>query len=201
MESPATASLRPADVPALARLHRTAFPGFFLSNLGEPFLREFYRGFLGDPTAVTVVMRNDTGIIVGCAVGTTEPTGFFSRLLRRRWLGFILASIRATLRRPSAIVRLARAIAYRGAKGAGEGALLSSICVAPEARGAGPNLLAGWEARASRLGARRAYLTTDAYDNETVNRFYARNGWVVAERFETREGRCMHRYTKELERV
>ena len=84
-----------SDVRALARLHREAFPGFFLSSLGEPFLVQFYRGFLKDDSAVTVVAHDDVGTVIGAAVGTTEPQTFFRRLFRRRWLGFALASGRA----------------------------------------------------------------------------------------------------------
>jgi len=42
------------DVRDLARLHSEAFPGFFLSTMGEPFLVQFYGGFLQDETAISV---------------------------------------------------------------------------------------------------------------------------------------------------
>ena len=37
--------LRAEDLGPVAKLHRESFPSFFLSELGERFLREFYRGF------------------------------------------------------------------------------------------------------------------------------------------------------------
>lgn len=191
-----------ADVNVLAALHRKAFPGFFLSSLGEPFLREFYRGFLLDPTAITVVLRDFDGAVLGCAVGTTEPSGFFTRLLRRRWLGFARASVGAILRQPTVSLRLVRAMAYRGGEASGCDALLSSICVAPEMRGgSGSLVLFAWEQQAATLGARSAYLTTDAEQNELVNRFYRGRGWSLEATFVTPEGRRMNRYTKELELV
>ncbi|UUZ61044.1 GNAT family N-acetyltransferase [Nocardioides sp. B-3] len=184
--------LQAGDVEEAARLHRASFPGFFLSSPGERFLREFYRGFLSDETAVTAVARDTSGRLQGVAVGTTQPSGFFSRLLRRRFLGFAPASALAVVRRPSELARLVRGVAYRGG-GVGEGALLSSICVAPGDRGAGTGarLMVAWTSEAVRLGATAAHLTTDAVDNDLVRGFYARQGWRATEEFVSAEGRPM----------
>ncbi|MFC6705745.1 GNAT family N-acetyltransferase [Flexivirga alba] len=194
--------LQTTDVEAAARLHELAFPTFFLSSLGQPFLRQFYRGFLADPTAVAVVARDGSGMILGTVVGTTEPDGYFSRLLRRQVVGFVNASVRASLRSPRAVPRLLRAARYRGSADEGvDGALLSSICVSPDAQGAGVGrrLVAAWEQRAAGLGARAAYLSTDAVDNEPVNAFYQRCGWRMGAPYTTAEGRTMNLYTKELD--
>ena len=43
-------SISKADAIPLAKMHRAAFPDFFLSRLGEPFLVQFYLGFVTDPT-------------------------------------------------------------------------------------------------------------------------------------------------------
>lgn len=190
------------DVEDAARLHEQAFPAFFLSSLGQPFLRQFYRGFLGDPTAVTAVARDGYGTILGTVVGTTEPAGYFARLLRQRLLGFLGASALAALRRPRAVPRLLRAVRYRGSTGKPlAGALLSSICVSPAAQGSGVgrHLVAAWERRAAELGARTAHLSTDALDNDLVNAFYLRCGWETHSAYITPEGRTMNIYTKDLE--
>lgn len=190
-------SLGYTDVSAAAKLHRRAFPSFFLSTLGEPFLEEFYRGFLDDSTAVTAVARGKTGALQGVVVGTVQPAGFFGRLLRRRWLGFALASVRAVARRPSVVPRLVGAIRYRGeAGGYSDGALLSSICVDPDVQGEGigRRLMTEWVSRARSYGAPRAYLTTDSDDNDSVNHFYRALGWSLSAQFVTNEGRRMNRY-------
>jgi len=156
-----TVSLGPlgkADPEPLARLHREAFPGFFLSSRGEPFLVQFYRGFLDDDTAVTVVARASDGTVLGAAVGTTHPAGFFGRLLRRRLVGFATASARAALRDPRRIPRLLRAVRYRGdTAGEHDGALLSSICMDPVAQrsGVGRRLLTAWLDGTAERGAPR----------------------------------------------
>lgn len=196
-------ALRPldtGDVTTLAALHRVAFPDFFLSSLGEPFLTQFYRGFLQDDTAVTTVALGEDARILGAVVGTTEPAGFFRRLLKNRFWGFALASAGAALRHPPSAPRLIRAVTYRGDARTAQGALLSSICVDPQAQGTGVGhaLLTSWETRAREHGAESAFLTTDALDNEAVNRFYLSAGWSLHETFETRQGRRMNFYTKRL---
>lgn len=190
------------DVRNLARLHRQAFPGFFLSTLGEPFLVQFYRGFLHDATAVSVVARDEHGMPLGAVIGTTEPSDFFGRLLKHRWLGFALASARAVLRNPTAASRLVRAARYRGEARAGEGgALLSSMCVDPAAQGMGIGrlLVDEWARVATAKGAHEAFLSTDAIGNDAVNGFYQACGWELSDCYETPEGRSMNRYTKRLD--
>jgi GNAT superfamily N-acetyltransferase len=189
------------DADELAHLHRAAFPTFFLSSLGVPFLRQFYAGFADDPSAVALVARDPSGRAVGVVVGTVEPAGYFSRLLRSRLMGFALASALAVVRHPRAASRLARAVAYRGPESAPtEGALLSSICVSPAARGTGTGrlLLARWERTVADRGVGAGYLTTDAEANEAVNAFYRTAGWHLEDTFLTREGRPMNRYSKQL---
>ncbi|MFC7400991.1 GNAT family N-acetyltransferase [Citricoccus sp. GCM10030269] len=199
-----TVPLQRSHIDTVAALHRRSFPRFFLSELGEGFLREFYRGFLDDPSAVTAVVVDAGGKVKGAAVGTTEPPGFFRRLLKRRLFGFVARSASIALREPARAPRLLRAVAYRGEvppdlPGA---ALLSSICVDPESQGQGVGgvLLRGWTEQASQQGAQAAMLTTDADGNDAVNAFYQRLGWELHDAYSTPEDRRMNRYVKNLER-
>jgi colanic acid biosynthesis glycosyl transferase WcaI len=195
-------ALQRHHVPAVAALHQRSFPNFFLSQLGEGFLREFYGGFLNDPTAVTAVALDSTGKVRGAVVGTTEPVGFFKRLLKRRLFGFACRSTAFALRNPADAPRLLRAVGYRGdaPEGPGGGALLSSICVDPTLQGGGigRSLVDAWTATASRQGTTEAFLTTDAIGNTAVNRFYQGLGWTISDSYETPEGRRMHRYVTTL---
>lgn len=191
------AAMRSDEVNAAASLHQGAFPRFFLSNLGCPFLVEFYRGFLSDRAGVSVVARTPNGRVVGVAVGTVAPDAFFRRLLARRWPWFAVAGLRGAAAHPSRIPRLVRAVRYRGrVPFPVSGALLSSICVDPVERhsGLGRRLLTEWSRGAAALGAWAAYLTTDANDNDAVNEFYRQVGWSLAGRYLTPEGRAMNCY-------
>lgn len=195
--------MRPTDVGELARIHERAFQGFFLASLGTPFLREFYRGYLTDPSSVAIVAREAaTGRPIGCAVGTVEPEGFYGRLLRRRGPAFALAGARAAVTRPRVVVpRLLAAVRYRGDAPEGSGgALFASMCVDPNtsSRGVGARLSRAWSEGAAARGATRAYLTTDADDNDAVNRHHQRQGWTIDADYRTAAGRHMYRYVKDL---
>ncbi len=195
-------SIRYSDARNLAEIHKKAFPNFFLSELGVGFLTEFYRGYSTDPTAVTCVARDENGNPVGAVVGTTQPAGFYSRLLRRRLWGFGTAALRAALTGPQRAPRLIRAISYRGEvpTSGRDWALLASICVNPDAEssGLGTELVHEWVRRAREAGASVAYLSTDRDQNQRVNKFYRRLGWVVDETYRTREGRPMNRYVRDI---
>lgn len=195
-----TVPLTAGHIDECVRLHRQAFPTFFLSQLGPRFLSEFYRAFLDDPDAVTGVALDGRGDVQGVVVGTTRPGGFFSRLLKRRWYAFALASLALVVRRPSAIPRLLRAVRYRGGVPLEvEGALLSSICVAPSGQGHGVgSLLLGHFEGVVRSAGLPAYLVTDRSENEAGNGFYVHNGWRRAGSYETPEGRTMNCYVLDI---
>jgi ribosomal protein S18 acetylase RimI-like enzyme len=185
------------DIREAAALHRLAFPSFFLSSLGEPFLRQFYKAFLDDE-GIGLVARSDAGRLLGVVVGHTQPAGFFRRLLFRRWYAFAFASVGLIVRHPRVVPRLLRAVTYRGQTPlTAGGALLSSICVADDARGTGTGrlLLDSWTAALRARGGSRAYLTTDVDDNDAVNAFYRSMDWKLHGSFETPEGRRMNCYT------
>lgn len=177
-------------------VHMRAFPSFFLSFLGPRFLRVFYGSFVSDPTGIGVVAE-ENGHVLGVAVGPQYPQSYFRKLLKRRWLAFCTASLGAILRRPSVVIRLYQAIFYRGESPTGPPrALLSSLAVAPETqgRGIGAALVRAWVEQAKARGCNGAYLTTDADDNDPVNAFYQRLGWVLQASYTTPQGRRMNRY-------
>jgi ribosomal protein S18 acetylase RimI-like enzyme len=192
--------LRLEDAPAAATLHLRAFRGFFLAELGERFMRSFYRGYAQVPGGVGAVAFSGDKL-VGVIVGTTVPARFFRSLLKQELLGLLIASCIAVLRHPRVATRLVKAVVYRGKVPVQvDGALLSSICVDPQAgpSGVGSTLIAAWEDRVRALGVSSAYLTTDALENDVVNAFYRKRGWHFAGSFSTPEGREMNCYTRDL---
>ena len=47
----------------LAALHRRAFPDFFLTQLGEPFLQVLYKGYLEDKQSGILVAEENNSIV------------------------------------------------------------------------------------------------------------------------------------------
>lgn len=186
----------PSDVPAVIQIHVKSFRGFFLSFLGAPFLQELYVATLADVDGSGFVAEHGNKIC-GFVVGTAQPAGFYSRLLRQRWWRFGFAVVAPILKRPSIIPRLLRAFSMPGqiAQQEGRGTLMS-IAVLPEAqgKGIGQALVQAFLAEAARRDLRQVDLTTDRDNNEATNRFYQNLGFVCERSYTTPEGRAMNEY-------
>lgn len=185
-----------ADTDQMVAVHLRSFPGFFLTFLGRPFLRELYAATMVDPSGIAYVVT-DGEQHLGFVTGTTQPSGFYRRLLQKRWWRFAYAAIPAVLRRPGIVPRLLRAFSTPSATSSEPGrTTLMSIAVAPEAqgRGVGRALVEAFVGEAARRGATQIDLTTDRDNNDAVNRFYRNLGFVCRRSYTTPEGRSMNEY-------
>jgi len=188
------------DVSAVIHVHLSSFLNFFLSFLGAAFLRELYNGTLIDPSGIGFVAENEEGIC-GFVTGTTQPSGFYRRLLRNRWWRFVFASISPVLKRPSIIPRLIRALSMpeKAKKQDGRGTLMS-IAVLPEmkGKGIGKALVYAFLKDAANRGLQQVDLLSDRYNNDDVNAFYKGLGFRCERQFTTPEGRVMNEYVIEV---
>ena len=189
--------MQASDISRVVAVHLSGFPGFFLSFLGFRFLDLFYSGICSAPEGIAFVYLDETGTPAGFVAGTSNPGGFYSRLLKRDWLKFALASMIPILKKPSIIGRVARAVSHPSDNPTGDDtAGLFSICMRPELQGtgAGKILVQAFLDAAKARGCRRVFLTTDRDNNETVNAFYTKLGFSVERQYVTPEGRRMNEY-------
>jgi ribosomal protein S18 acetylase RimI-like enzyme len=191
-----------SDLVQTVQVHKVAFPASFLTILGDRFLYELYLGFLRDESSIYLVAE-EKGRQLGLVVGTTEPRGFFKRLLVRRWSAFLCAGFTALLRNPARVAkRFLFALVYRGETPPGlDGAtLLSSIGVAPAygGRGFGAVLVDRFCEEAASRGSRSVYLLTDSGGNDQVNHFYVKCGFSLDGHIERQERRLMNRYIRPI---
>jgi ribosomal protein S18 acetylase RimI-like enzyme len=172
------------DLEDIVRLHMQAFPGFFMTAMGVSFVREYYRTVLEFPDNISlVVIERDRK--AGFVVGFGNPKAFYSwyRSKRLRLLPLI---VRAILLNPSllgrVIVNLKRVSSVEGSNVEVE---LSSIGVDPYLMelGVGKALIASFLHLASKRGYQSVYLTTDTQNNERVNRFYEKQGFILEKTF------------------
>jgi ribosomal protein S18 acetylase RimI-like enzyme len=188
------------DVIRVVELHRLGFSGFFLTFLGAAFLRELYRATLADPSGVGIVAEHH-GIICGFVSGTFQPVDFYSRLLRKRWWRFAIAALFPFIKKPSIIFRLLRAFSKPGEamNKLGCGTLMS-LAVMPDAKGQGLGeaLVCAFLKESSLRGLKCVDLTTDRDNNEQVNIFYQKMGFVRNRTYTTPEGRVMNEYVYSL---
>ncbi len=185
------------DVDEVVAVHISSFPGFFLSFLGSRFLSLFYSGICAAPEGICFVYLNEASRPAGFVAGSSNPSGFYSRLLKRCWFKFALASIGPILNKPSIIKRVARAMLLPSRNPVGEHvAGLFSIGVCPELQGAGAGkkLVQAFLNEAQNRGCKRVFLSTDRDNNEVVNQFYLDCGFIVERQYVTPEERRMNEF-------
>jgi ribosomal protein S18 acetylase RimI-like enzyme len=198
-----TAQLRvatAADVPAMVEIHLRAFPDFFLSRLGRPFLRRLYAGFVREPSGLALIALQDA-TVVGYIAGTSTPDRYFRERLYREGLAFACSALPGLLRAPlQTLERLWSALRYRGERPPDlpGGWLVSSVAVDPAVRatGIGSALVRAFCGHAATARARWVYLLTDESANDPVQAFYERAGFHLHSRIMRGGGRVMRVYAQ-----
>ena len=189
--------MRPGDVESVVRVHMDGFPGFFLTFLGPAFLREFYAGVCEDPSGIAFVY-DDADSILGLVVGTVEPSGFYRRLIQKRWWKFAFASLKPAFSKPRIIPRLLRALTLPGKIANPDlktGTLMSlAVLQNRKGNGVGKHLVLAFLEKSRERQVEIVNLTTDAIGNDATNEFYRRLGFALDKVFTTPEGRLMNEY-------
>jgi ribosomal protein S18 acetylase RimI-like enzyme len=188
--------MRSDDVNSVIRVHMDGFPGFFLTFLGPAFLREFYSGVCADPSGIAIVYDDDP--ILGFVVGTVEPSGFYKRLIQKRWWKFAFASLKPAIQRPHIVPRLLRALTLpekTASYGPKTGMLLSlAVMQDCHGNGVGKKLVSSFLENSRKRDVEVVNLTTDAVGNDSINEFYRKLGFSLVGVFTTPEGRLMNEY-------
>lgn len=186
----------PAYVKSIAELHKKAFPAFFLTQLGLPFLRTLYAGYLEDPDSGIIVAEENNQLIGFIAYSNDYPR-FYKGLMKNHLLKFALCSVCAAIRHPSFIKRLLGAFKKSESVIKSERYVeLASICVDPkfEGKGIGSSLIDYLKNAVDFNTFAYINLETDADNNGGANRFYQKNGFKQEREFTTAEGRRMNEY-------
>lgn len=177
-------------------LHLLAFPDFFLTFLGKSFLSVYYKAIIHHDDAIKIALVNGSQVI-GFVVGTMNPSGFYSSLIKNDVFSFAVASIPAIIKKPQTFFRLIRALGKPKQANFGKDvAELTSLAVLPQYHGHGYGQLLVYEfiKQCRERSGREITLTTDAMNNEKVNSFYQKAGFMLVRSFTTPEQRVMHEY-------
>ncbi len=198
----ANVSIRELDIAedkyitVLSKLHMKAFPDFFLTQLGLPFLKTLYSGYMEDERA-GILVAEINGKVVGFIAYSNEYSRFYKGLLKRHLLRFAFCSILAAIRHPSFVKRLLGAFKKSDEVKKEEAYVeLASICVDPkiEGKGIGSKLIDYLKGIIEFSKYKYINLETDANNNDDVNEFYIKNGFQLARSYVTAEGRKMNEY-------
>lgn len=183
-------------VRIISELHKKAFPDFFLTQLGIPFLNTLYTGYLEDDNS-GIIVAEDNGVLVGFIAYSNDYPQFYKGLMKHHLIKFAFCSLGAAVKHPSFINRILGAFKKSGSVVKNERYVeLASICVDPniENRGIGSQLIKYLKSIVDFDTFAYINLETDADKNDIVNRFYLRNGFKLARTYITAEGRSMNEY-------
>jgi GNAT superfamily N-acetyltransferase len=175
---------------AIANLHVKSFDSFFLTSLGSQFLKVFYRAIINDSNGIAIGIFEEKQLVA------------FSNILKSSVFSLLFAAFPQLILDPRKIFRLIQSFTSHPTEDPhiADSASLLSICVDPSMgnKGYGKKILAAFEERVF-LSATTISLTTDAENNDAVNRFYIANGYVLFNEF-LQSTRRMNLYYKNNEK-
>lgn len=191
------------EIKALVEIHCVSFQGFFLTSLGNRFLKYLYTAYLEDKDSILLVVKDEDPKIIGFIAGTISPSKFYRKILFQKSIKFLSAIIWQMFINPLLSVVLFKKVSSRIGFSSSEelsGAELSSIAVLPGYQGQniGKILIENFEYEMKKKGVDKIYLTTDRDCNEKVNKFYEKCGWSLEKCIESPGHRFMNVYIKYL---
>ncbi len=185
-----------AVINQIVDIHMKTFTGFFLTFLGKGFLKQLYKGFSSHEQSGLLVAEQN-GSVVGFLAYSENLSDFYRYLIKKSLVPFSWYSLGATIRKPAAMFRLIRAFLKPSESKRKEAYIeLSSIGVLCEMKNqhVGSRLIDGLKGKYDSCRFSYIKLETDAVDNDGVNAFYVKNGFVLDNTYETPEGRKMNEY-------
>jgi len=183
-------------IPTIVHLHSIAFPSFFLTQLGTPFLKALYTGYLEDEKSGILIAKKDN-VVVGVLAYSMDYSQFYKNLIKKYLFRFMLCSFCAAINHPTYIKRLFRAFKKsESVQKPQKYVELSSICVNPqfEGYGIGSALIRSLINKVDFNQYEFINLETYAENNDAVNAFYRKNNFVLARQIITNEGQLMNEY-------
>jgi ribosomal protein S18 acetylase RimI-like enzyme len=190
-----------SDVKEVVKVHNTSFQGFFLTELGDKFLRIYYNSVRKDAKGVLLGFY-DEGKLFGFCAATTLSKGFNTHLVKKNLFDFCLIAMRLLFTKTNALVRLLNNFTKRNPEEEDEGdyAELLSMGVSNQrqGQGIGKQLLLQLEKELQSKGCTILSLTTDFNGNEKAIHFYKSLGYDVFYDFIAFPERKMYRMIKKI---
>ncbi len=190
------------DVNGIVKIHLAAFEDFFLSSLGERFLRIYYSAFIKSKQGVVLCAKKNEDV-VGFSACSFISRGFNASLIKHNLVKFGIEAIMLLFTKHQALLRLAKNLNKESddttINDKGVYAELYSIAVSPscQGEGVGKKLLTATEDDVKKHNDIIS-LTTDYYNNEKTIAFYHALEYENYYEFVTYPDRRMWRMIKKL---
>ena len=189
------------DIHKIVDIHLEAFPGFFLSQIGEIFLQRYYKVLVEFEEAHLLVIKFSDSV-VGFVGGYESPKRFCAFMVRH-WYYFLTPLFVSMIKKPHLIFKIStRCInVFFGNSTQGKAVIpecfweISTIAVSDKFRGKGlgQTLVRAFTSTAQYGHAKGVTLVTDAEENDKINKFYTELGFVLSQNIGS--SRPMNRYT------
>lgn len=183
-------------VDEVVKIHMDTFQGFFLTFLGKGFLKQLYKGFIEHDKS-NLIVAEENNKIVGFLAYSKDMSSFYKYLIKHRLSSFAWYAFLAFLRKPKVLFRLLAAFGKSEEVKREEKYIeLASIGVDPlsKGNGVGTQMITYLKNCIDFENFAYISLETDAENNESVNYFYQKNGFMLARSYKTKQGRKMNEY-------
>jgi ribosomal protein S18 acetylase RimI-like enzyme len=192
--------LQAKDSKLMAKLHVLAFPNFFLTTLGEKFLRTFYEKTLKSKNGFGTGVFEENKLI-SFALGTDQIIGFYKSLIKKNGFSLLFAAFPKLVSNPRNVLRILKNLSGNSENFQPDvGGWLLSICTDPRYQGVGVSqqCISAFEKLAKEKPLGQIWLTTDYQQNERANLFYRKMDYQLASTFTNANNRKMNLYSKNL---
>lgn len=190
------------DLEEIVAIHLKAFPNFFLSSLGQSFLKTYYKSCYSNENAVIMTAINTKNEnVVGFGLACYQSRGFHKDLILKNLRSFIRQGITLLFIKPRSILRLLNNLRKgNDFQDNFNYAELLSIAVSPDFKGngIGKKLLEEIEKKVTKNNIEKITLTTDAKFNNYVLKFYESAGYKTYYEFISYPNRKMLKLIKDL---
>ena len=180
----------------IVRIHMDTFEGFFLTFMGKGFLTQMYSCYCLYDNA-DIFVAEEYGEVEGFLAYSSNMSGLYKYMIKKKLIAFAWYSVGAFLRKPKVFMRLIRAFLKPAESERKEKYVeLASIGVNQEikSKGIGTSLINELKKDVNFEEFAYIKLETDAENNDNVNHFYRKNGFVLDHSYATPEGRKMNEY-------
>jgi len=190
------------DVSLVVELHLKSFDGFFLSRLGEDFLRIFYEKLRTNDRSM-LIGAYEKSVLVGFCAFTTHSAGYYSNLIRKNIFVFSIIGFKLLLTKPDSLIRILKNLKKESntIDDKGDYAELLSIAILPSMQGAGigKKLLLKMENELLKRECKSVSLTTDSDQNVKAINVYKSMGYEIYYDFIAFPKRKMYRMIKSFQ--
>jgi len=190
-------------IEEVIEVHKSSFKGFFLTTLGDDFLRLYYDCIRRDENAILIGIY-DKGKLCGFCAATFMLKGFNIQLIKNNILKFLMIGLQLLFSKPMSLIHIIKNFRKNVSRfnDKSEYAELLSIGVSEDlqGRGIGKKLLLELEKVLSIHECSILSLTTDFYNNDGVIEFYKRLGYEIYYDFIAYPERKMYRMIKTINR-